>query len=114
HQGGIDCPWSARHACHHLFRIPELRYRLGMHKRSDFKTWNPNRTQPIHGLYFHLCRDELWLYLKAIARPNLTNGDNVGWHQLSFRKTTCSSRIVAYFSVAPASSVPMAARLWLP
>ncbi len=41
---------------------------------------------------------DIWrvLLANAIARPNLTHGDNVGWHQLSFLKTTCISRTVAY------------------
>src|SRR5215510_5316519 len=96
HQGGIDCPRSTHNTCHHLLSIPQLWHHLGMHKRRHLKAWHPDRTQPIHSLYFQLCRDKLWLNLKAIARPNLTNGDHVRWHQLSFLKATYISRTAAY------------------
>src|SRR5262245_22472738 len=96
HQGSIHYPRSTLNTYHDLLSIPQLWHCLGMHKRGHLNTWNPDRTQPIHGLYFQLCRDELWLNLKAIARPNFANGNNIGWHELPFPQATCFRTTVAY------------------
>src|SRR5262249_19734290 len=85
YQSCIDRTWLALDMRHYLFGIPELWHRLGMDKRSHLKARQPGRAQPINDFYFQICWDELWLNLKAIARPNFTESDLLGcWHQSSF------------------------------
>src|SRR5262249_9752487 len=94
YQSRIHRTWPALDARHHLLGIPELWYRLGMHKGGHLNAGHSGRAQPIDDFYLRICRDELWLNLKAIARPNFTNSDRCScWHQLSFSKLQYDRRM---------------------